>query len=419
MSAVTSLNAISTVRARSHTTAGVRARVAVVAMLGAAAAIATAVVDHDARLAVALAIAASVLAGELLVLRLDDATALPLAYAAVVVATRVLDAPSAIATIGIAEALAIVVRVRPDDRRRGVRASLLHFAVGAAAVGAATAAGDAFRGREHLTTVLVALGAGTAACVLADELGRRALRLGRAFDGRGLRAWLALASCGILMALGAHGVAGRGRFGVWGSLLFGIPLLAAWWSFERLHAITRAQRQTLEALAMAPELAGFVADGHSRRVRTLAREIALELGLPSDDVADLEAAALLHHLGAVTLDHERDERVRSIDVARTTAALLRPIPTLERAGAIVAGDGAPPRWDTAGSASRATSAQVLAVASAFDDVAAGDPARTAPALDRVMTDPGSVVDLRVIEALERVVGRRADAADSGRDERAR
>ena len=63
------------------------------------------------------------------------------------------------------------------------------------------------------------------------------------------------------MAIGYRGVDGRGELGVWGPLLFSIPLLGAWYSFERLDSISRTYRQTIEALAMAPELGGVVRAG--------------------------------------------------------------------------------------------------------------------------------------------------------------
>ena len=72
------------------------------------------------------------------------------------------------------------------------------------------------------------------------------------------------------MAIGYHGVDDEGEFGIWGPILFFTPLLAAWYAFERLDSATLAYRQTIEALAMAPELGGLVPAGHSERVASLA-----------------------------------------------------------------------------------------------------------------------------------------------------
>ena len=91
-------------------------------------------------------------------------------------------------------------------------------------------------------------------------------RLGASFSARGRLAWLAIASSGMLMAIGYRGVDGDGRVGIWGPLLFSTPLLAAWYAFERLDSATRSYRQTIEALAMAPELGGMVPPGHAERV---------------------------------------------------------------------------------------------------------------------------------------------------------
>lgn len=351
-----------------------------------------------ATIATFLAIAGGIAAGEVLALRIDDEHSLPLMYAVVLVATRVLSAPAALLALAVGEVLVLGVRLA---RRRGAAAvdsALSHTLAGAAGIGAAVVVMAPTDGNERLRWVLASLAIAAIAMALVDLLARSFLVFRPSapteLPPRFGRAWLVLGSCGALMALAAGGVDGRGGVGVVGSVLCGIPLLAAWWSFQRLAAVSDAHRQTLEALAMAPELAGVVPDGHARRVAALAGDVAREIGLPSDALADLEAAALLHHLGAVTAATDAPPR----DVARRTAALLRPIASLERASGIVANDRA--AIDTA------TAAQILDVCSRFDDHGDGDQAVASVALDAVTRETRGDVDLRVLEALERVVAAR-------------
>ena len=58
----------------------------------------------------------------------------------------------------------------------------------------------------------------------------------------------------------------------------------------------------MQALGVAPELVGLVRPGHVERVATLSVSLGNDLGLSEADVDDLETAAWLHHLGAVSLD---------------------------------------------------------------------------------------------------------------------
>ena len=46
--------------------------------------------------------------------------------------------------------------------------------------------------------------------------------------------------------------------------------------------------------------------GHSQRVAALSAAMAAMLGVSARDTSDLEMAALLHHLGQVTIDEPED-----------------------------------------------------------------------------------------------------------------
>ena len=240
--------------------------------------------------------------------------------------------------------------------------------------------------RETVAGVLGALAAAALVQMIADVVVRRALHQGTTFSPRGRLAWLAIASSGMLMAIGYRGVNGDGRVGIWGPLLFSTPLLAAWYAFERLDSATRSYHQTIEALAMAPELGGLVPAGHAQRVAELAIATGDQLGLTAQDIRDLEMAALLHHLGQVTLDEPEDpvHHLENADVAAVTGAMLRDIRPLAGAGDIVAGDSDDPR--------RRLAVQVLRVVSEYDDLTVRDNVPSSLAIESLRSAP--VVRLR-------------------------
>jgi hypothetical protein len=342
-------------------------------------------------------LAAGLVLGELLVLRLEDRSAVPLSFAVLIVLASSFSFPEyAYAVLG-AELISLVLRI--SDRSNAWRVSIFaeRIAVAGATFAAYTAMTNALDHRETVAAVLAALAAAAAAQVLVDVVVRKFLRLGATFSQRGRLAWLAVASSGMLMAIGYRGVDGEGRVGIWGPLLFATPLLAAWYAFERLDSATRSYKQTIEALAMAPELGGLVPPGHAQRVATLATAMGEHLGLSGQDVRDLEMAALLHHLGQVTLDEgeEIGYRANQQEVARVTSAMMQEIRPLAAAGDIVGGDADEPK--------RRLAVQVLRIASEYDDLTVRDSTSGELALESLRSAPAFVYDQRVIIALERVL----------------
>jgi hypothetical protein len=327
------------------------------------------------------------------VLRLERSPGLPLSFALFPVAAVALDGGEyAIAVGGGLVAGVVVARVRHHvPIGRSALPALLGRAVAAAAAFAGYRGVDAALGHDdRIGAVLTALVVSAAAIVVVDELARRARRLPSALAGRGRLAWLALGSSGALMALGYRGVEGRGELGLWSVALFALPLLAAWYSFERLDAISRVSRQTIDALALAPELAGFAAPGHAARVASLAVDVGRALRLPPAELDALDTAARLHHLGAVTLDADAKVEFRGADVSLMTGAMLRDIDALAWPRSIIEG--------RAGTASA-----VLRVANAYDDLAGGDRHEAPAAVEALRSAPVHAYDAIVVDALAEVV----------------
>jgi hypothetical protein len=359
----------------------------------------------------AVLLAAGAVLGELLVLRLDDGTGLPLSYAVLLVLVTCFEPGAAAALVVGAELVALVVRVTPRPLRARVMLAFHHLAVAAGALGAYRIGRREFGSRVHLGAVLGALAVTVVAAVVVDEVLRLATRKRSGLIGSGSVAWTALGSCAVLMSVGYSGVNGRGDLGVWGPLLFSIPLLATWYSFERLDSISRTYRQTIEALAMAPELGGLVREGHATRVAALASRIGRELDLDDANLHKLETAALLHHIGQVTLDEPPPgTRADMREVAEVTAALMRDIEPLYDAAEIVAGEPLGARDSMRHPSTRVTpvvaiASQALKVASAFDDLTEGDADRSGAALEALYSSPGYVYSSRALEALERILNR--------------
>ncbi|HEX4491845.1 MAG TPA: HD domain-containing phosphohydrolase [Acidimicrobiia bacterium] len=359
----------------------------------------------------AILLAAGVVLGELLLLRLGDGTGLPLSYAVLVVIVTCFPPLAVVALVLGAELVAVVVREEPRALASRVAIGVWRVLVAAGALGAFRVARHLFGARAHLGAVLGALVVTVVAALLVDELLRFVTHRHSGLVGSGNVAWTALGSCTVLMAIGYSGVNGRGDLGVWGPLLFSIPLLATWYSFDRLASINRTYRQTIEALAMAPELGGLVPDGHAERVTELATAIGRELDLDDAHLQTLETAARLHHIGQVTLDEPAPgTRADAGEVAAVTAALMRGIEPLQSAAEIVAGEPRGARETRGSNAPVAIASQTLKVASAFDDLTGGDADRSGAALEALYSSPGYVYNLRALEALERLLDRRHRAA---------
>jgi hypothetical protein len=335
---------------------------------------------------------AGIVLGELLVFRLEDGSALPLSYAVfIVVASSFTPAEFAI-TLVAAEGVAFVIGVDERGARRRAITFVERLVVAAATYAAYRLVWYAVGERETVAAVLLSLAAAGVAQLVADLVLRRVLKLGATFSPRARLAWLAIVSSGMLMAIGYRGVNGAGKVGIWGPVLFATPLLAAWYAFERLDSATRSYKQTIEALAMAPELGGLVAPGHAERVAVLAAAMGASMGLSTQELSDLEIAARLHHVGQVTLDQPA---ASPTEVAAVTGSMLRDIRPLSGAGEIVGGDPEDPR--------RRLAVQVLRVASDYDDLTARDHVSGSLAVETLRSAPGYVYDPKVLAALERAL----------------
>lgn len=217
---------------------------------------------------------------------------------------------------------------------------------------------------------------------------------------------LATASTAVVMALSLH-VLGPASF-----MLFLVPMALLQPAVTRQRRIQEAQRQTLVALSRLTDQAGLTAPGHATRVARLAVPVAREAGVEDADLADVEAAALLHDVGQVGLSRpipggatveisQRDQR----RVAATGAAILARTAELSRLAPIVADVGVPQHWAVE-RGDVATSSRVVRVVSAYDDLAGtgtrlDGARRPVSAVERILRATPYEYDPDVVDALIR------------------
>jgi hypothetical protein len=345
-------------------------------------------------------IGGGIAAGELLELRPPLRAPLPISFAFMVVLAERASTEDAALVLLVALLASFLVRDEPTTVEARVVLFVERLAEGLAAVAVyhwfvAELGTPTNRARE-LTALALASLAPIAVAEIVRMLRERRVHI----TTHGRSADLALVSSAMLMAVSDQGVHGEGGLGLWGPLIFTIPLLAAWYSYEQLNVIRRTYEQTIRALGSAPELGGIVREGHAQRVATLAVATAHELGFSRHELGHLETAALLHHLGQVCLDEPEDGRAPdSIEISRAGAEILRGTPLLAPAGDIIAAEVMPPRGQLASRPS-GLAGQVLKVTSAFDELSEGRAERSSAALEALYLAPEYVYDARVLNALE-------------------
>jgi hypothetical protein len=352
-------------------------------------------------------IAAAIAVGELVMMRPYGRNPLPLSFAIFTVLVRAATPVEFIVVVVAAELVATTLRPGPLDFRDRV-------AIFAERCAEAFSAGAAYeivmalgRSKETPGVVVLALAlAGLAPIVVADLVAF--VRDGTIAPLRARSADVAIITSGTLMAIGYAGIDSKGELGLLGPILFSIPLVAAWYSFEVLASTRRSFDQTIQALAAAPELGGLVREGHADRVAALCVSMGRVLSLSQVELDRLETAALLHHLGAVCLDEPEDGRLLDAhEVALAGATMLRASEALAAAGDVVAAEPVLHRPHGVHiHTATALSGMILKVASAYDELTEGDDEHAAWAVEALYTGPGYVYDGRVLGALERVLDRR-------------
>jgi hypothetical protein len=363
-------------------------------------ALATEISDPGTKWAGLVLIGGAIAAGELLELRPPMRAPLPISFAFMVVLAERASIRDAALVLLVALLASFLVRVVPTALEARIALFGERLVEGMAAVVTYRVVISALGPPASRLRELTALAAAAFAPIVVAEVARMVRMRSVVITMQGRSADLALVTSAMLMGISDHGVNGDPKMGLWGPLIFTIPLLAAWYSYEQLNVIRRTYDQTIRALGAAPELGGIVREGHAERVASLALATAHELGFSRHELSHLETAALLHHLGQVCLDEPEDGRSpEPVEISRAGAEILRGTPLLAPAGDIIAAESMPRRDETASRPS-VMAGQVLKVASAFDELSLGRPESASAALEALYSAPEYVYDARVLGALE-------------------
>jgi len=189
------------------------------------------------------------------------------------------------------------------------------------------------------------------------------------------------------------------------------PLLVTQVAFRRYAGIRATYLQTVRSLARVTEVAGYVEEGHSRRVSRLSVAVGRGLGLAEPQLLALEYAALMHDIGQLSL---RDpipggatiqvSRAEQEQIASYGAAVIRKAGVLDDVAELVRCQSWPARGHDP---EPPLGSMIIKAANAFDDMVGGsmDRDRSAAALDRMRLDPVQF-DAEVVAVLGEVAGRR-------------
>lgn len=144
--------------------------------------------------------------------------------------------------------------------------------------------------------------------------------------------YLILGFTGALMGLVAVGI------GMW-SVLFLLPLLpVVMYAYNRIATTDQDLLETIRVLAAIPEETGMLEKGHSNRVALLSSAVARELGLSPEDVKQVEFAAYLHDIGAISRTGDRQPELSETEGVITGGVdILGRVDYLEVAAEILRG----------------------------------------------------------------------------------
>lgn len=195
--------------------------------------------------------------------------------------------------------------------------------------------------------------------------------------------------------------------GLWALPVFCVPLLITQFSFRRYAAVRDTYRQTIASLARATEVAGYTPHGHARTVAALSRAVGRELGLAEPDLAVLEYAALMHDTGQLSLVDpvpggatERLEPQEQRRIALLGGAVVRQTGVAADVAVVVERQADPYR-------DQPLTARIVRTVNAYEDIRAGKAGieGSLRALERLRLSTAHDYELRVVEALARVVSR--------------
>jgi len=222
--------------------------------------------------------------------------------------------------------------------------------------------------------------------------------------------YLAEAPIGFLMAIVYVEV------GIFGILLFFLPLLLARRSFELYTKMRKVYLDTIRALAAAIDAKDPYTKGHSERVAHTSVALAQELNLSDQDIENIEYTALLHDIGKIgiadnilgkksSLTNKEFDKIKEHTVMG--AKIIEPVDFLKNSYQAIYhhherynGKGYP---DGIKSEDIPLSARIIAVADAYDAMGSDRPYRKKLNKDKILKElkdqSGKQFDPEVVKTL--------------------
>jgi HD-GYP domain-containing protein (c-di-GMP phosphodiesterase class II) len=244
--------------------------------------------------------------------------------------------------------------------------------------------------------------------VVALQLGERPIAVWREGVGVDLPEHFALVANGVLIAVvgGSH---------PWLLPLFAGPLVLIYLSLLRSANLRQASQATIEAIADLTDLLAGERPGHARRVAELTRTLAVQLGVPKEEIDVAVRAAQLHEVEILGADPRR-YAVTPVGSYPATNAHGHLLERLHIADTI---RHQRERWDGSGTPGGRMkeeiplSARLLAVADAYDRMTApstpGGGLSQSAAVDVLEREAGHAWDPMVVETLTKLLGDQAVA----------
>ena len=205
------------------------------------------------------------------------------------------------------------------------------------------------------------------------------------------------------------------QIGVWGVILFFVPLMIARYSFQAYIDLRENFLDTIRSLTAALDAKDPYTRGHSDRVAGYAVEIARRLRIPEDQVEDLKYIALLHDAGKIGTSEQilhkpgrlNDDEFQKMQCHSAIGAdIVRNVKMLAKGAEIIRHHHE--RWDGRGYPDGKkgdeipVSSRIIAVSDAFDAMISDRPYRAAmlpeAALQEITRCAGTQLDPRMVQA---------------------
>jgi HD-GYP domain-containing protein (c-di-GMP phosphodiesterase class II) len=240
------------------------------------------------------------------------------------------------------------------------------------------------------------------AVVVALQLGKRPVAVWREGLWVDLPEHLALVASGVLIAV-------LGGSYPWLLPLFIGPLVLIYLSLLRSANLRQVSQATIEAIADLTDLLAGESPGHARRVAELTRTLAVQLGVPMEEIDVAVRAAQLHEVGILRGDPSRTAvtPVASFPASNALGQLLERLRIAETIR------HQRERWDGSGTPDGQTReeipllARLLAVADAYDRmIAPSNPAgglSQSAAVDALKRGAGRAWDPIVVDTLTKML----------------